>query len=84
MINASILIARRVAPWVERAKTLEGVTTGAELGALLGLSPPQLSRASRGAGPADYVLAVCDRGGIRAEERAEIVYLLTGVWTVPS
>lgn len=84
MINASILIARRVAPWVERAKQLEGVKTGAELGALMNLSAPQVSRASRGAGPADYVLAVCDRGGIDPDERAEIVYLLTGVWPVSS
>jgi hypothetical protein len=82
MINASILIARRVAPWVERAKLIEGVKTGAELGERMGLSAPQVSRASRGAGPADYVLAVCDRGGINPAERAEVVYLLTGVWPV--
>lgn len=82
MINASALIARRVAPWFERAKQIEGVSTGAELGAILGLTPPQVSRASRGQGPDDYVLAVCDRGGINPAERAEIVYLLTGVWPV--
>lgn len=84
MINASILLARRVAPWFERAKQIEGVSTGAELGAILGLTPPQVSRASRGQGPDEYVLAVCDRGGINPAERAEIVYLLTGVWPVAS
>ena len=82
MINASILIARRVNPWFERAKQIEGVKTGAELGAIMGLSAPQVSRASRGHGPEDYVLAVCDRGGINPEERKEIIYLLTGVWPV--
>jgi len=82
MINASILIARRVAPWFERAKQIEGCATGAELGERLGLTPPQVSRASRGHGPDAYVLAVCDRGGINPAERAEVVYLLTGVWPV--
>lgn len=82
MINASILIARRVAPWFERAKQIEGVKTGAELGAIMGLSAPQVSRASRGAGPAEHVLALCDRGGINPAERAEVVYLLTGIWPV--
>jgi len=82
MINASILLGKRVAPWFERAKQIEGVTTGAELGERLGLTPPQVSRAGRGHGPDAYVLAVCDKGGIYPAERAEIVYLLTGVWPV--
>jgi hypothetical protein len=82
MINASTLIARRVSPWFERAKQVEGVKTGAELGAIMGLSAPQVSRASRGKGPDEHVLALCDRGGINPEERKEIAYLLTGVWPV--
>jgi hypothetical protein len=82
MINVSILLAKRVAPWFERAKQIEGVKTGAELAAIMGLTPPQVSRASRGAGPHDYVLAVCDKGGIKPAERSEIAYLLTGVWPV--
>ncbi len=82
MINAEKLIARRVAPWAERAKQIEGVSTGAELAERMGLTPPQVSKASRGLGPDAHVLAVCDRGGINPAERAEVLYLLTGVWPV--
>ena len=84
MINAKQRLAKLVGSNFERAKRIDGYAKTADYANLLGLTKPQLARAARGEGPADRVLEICDRGCIDPGERAEIVYLLTGVWPVAS
>jgi len=84
MINAKTRLAKLVGPHFERAKRNDGFAKVSDYAAKLGLTKPQLARAARGEGPADRVLKICDRSGIGPSERAEVVYLLTGVWPVAS
>jgi hypothetical protein len=82
MVNAKQRLAKLVGPHFERAKRIDGFARTSDYADALGLTKPQLARAARGEGPADRVLDLCDRGAINPGERAEVVYLLTGVWPV--
>ena len=82
MLNVEDRLAKLVRPYLERAQRREGVQSLPALADRMGCSVDLLRRAGVGRGPSHRVLDLCDRGGISPAERAEVVYLLTGVWPV--
>lgn len=82
MLNVENRLAVLVKPYLERAQRREGVASIVALADKIGCSVDLLRRAAVGRGPAHRVLDLCDRGGIGPAERAEVSYLLTGVWPV--
>lgn len=81
-LNVERRLAELVKPCLERAQRREGVQSVPALADKMGCSVELLRRAGAGHGPSHRVLDLCDRGAINPGERAEVVYLLTGVWPV--
>ena len=82
MLNVEDRLAKLVRPYLERAQRREGVQSLPALADRMGCSVDLLRRAGAGRGPSHRVLDLCDRGAINPAERAEVVYLLTGVWPI--